>query len=71
MQVEFIRFRNNYRLYSSLRLRSEGFRDPRYVYFLFARWHQLATTKLITSQCQPIRLMAAQHASHRNAFYMC
>ena len=37
-----------YRLYSCLCLRSEEFRDPRYVYSLFARGQQLAMTKLIT-----------------------
>ena len=55
MQVELIRFRKKYRLYSRLRLRSEDFRDPLYVYSLFARWQQLVSTKIITIQCQPIR----------------
>ena len=62
MQVELIRVRRTYRLYSRLRLRSEDSRDPRNVYSLFARWQQLSTTKLITIQCQPIHQMAAPHA---------
>ena len=32
MEVELIRFHKKYRLYSRLLLRSEGFRDQRYVY---------------------------------------
>ena len=55
-QVKLIRFRKQIStLYSRLRLRSEYFQHPRHVYSLFARWHQLATTKLITIQCHPIR----------------
>ena len=63
MQVELIRFRKKYRYFSRLRLLSEDFRNPSYVYSLFARWQLLATTKLTTIQCQPIRQMAAPHAS--------
>ena len=38
MQVELIRSRKQYRLYSHLRLRSEEFRrDPRYVYSIIIR----------------------------------
>ena len=46
MQVDLIRFRKKYRLYS--RLRGERVPDPLYVYSLVARWQQLATNKLIT-----------------------
>ena len=35
--------------------REEEVLDPLYVHSLFARWQQLATTKLITTQCLPIR----------------
>ena len=42
------RFRKQYRLYSSLRLRSEEVREPLYIYCLFARWQLLATNILIT-----------------------
>ena len=38
MQVELVRFHYKYRLYSRLRLRSEEFRDTRYVYSLLAGW---------------------------------
>ena len=44
IQVELIEFRK-YWLYS--RFRGEDFREPLYVYSLFARWQQLATNKLI------------------------
>ena len=47
LQVDLIRFRHKYRLYSRLRLRSGELRDPLYVYSIFARWPQLVTTKLI------------------------
>ena len=40
IQVELIRFRKRYRLYSRLGLRSEGVREPVYGYSLFARWQQ-------------------------------
>ena len=36
MQVELVRFHHKYRFYSRLRLRSEEFRDTRYVHSLYA-----------------------------------
>ena len=48
IQVELMRFRKKYRLYSHLRLRGDRVPEPLYVYSILARWQQLATIKLIT-----------------------
>ena len=48
IHVEIIRFRENSRLYSSLRLRGDTILGPLYVYSIFARWQQLFANTLIT-----------------------
>ena len=56
MRVELIRFHKKYKLYSGLRLRREELRThSMFTAYSPARWQQLVTTKLISTQCQPIR----------------
>ena len=53
MQVELIRFRRTYRLYSRIHLRrGDDFRESRCVYSIFARW-QSSSSFVSFTQCSP------------------